>query len=253
MKLLSFSILFTLSTILTISCSYGQEEWSYEDRKQFAAQRSDTALWDMKIFHEDLESFKDKSWPIEAGISNYPSPVPDYDWGYCYLANLELVIDDKVIEGNSIGFAKGKYRPQLPSDSSDYYFNYFNIFILSDLTSDTISSNSVVSRNYPHYFSTGKTLTSHGAVDWMQLSLAGGDNIAVVSQRFFDLEFGKTILVAPLQDGSLRILQVDLEIGSLNFSDLTELDSSGTNKKVEYLDALKSRAEVVEFFGQGGE
>lgn len=254
MKFLNLMMLVFLATVITLGSSYGQEKWTYEDRQQYAAQQKDTSLWDMKMFAEDLEFYKDEeaSWPIAPAISEYPSPVPEYDWGSGYIANLELTIDGKVIEGKSIGFAKDKYRQHLFSDTSHYYLNYFNIFILSDLDRDTISSNAIVSRNYPHYLSTGKTLTSKGAVDWLHLSFPNGENMAVVAQRYFDLEFGKTILVAPLQDGSIRILQVQLEIGSLKFDDLRKLDTQGTNKKLVYIDRLKRHLEVVAFFGQKG-
>ena len=232
-----------------ISCLPAQTPWTEKDKAHYAANRADSSTWNMEMFIEDLESFIQKDWPTEPAISNYPSPVPKYDWGYGYLGNMEINIDGKRIEGNSIGFAKDKYRNHLLYDSTDYYINYFNIFIWTDIIKDEAGANTISSRNYPHYFSSGKQKTSFGEVDWMHMNLADGQNFVVVNQRYYDLTFGKTILVKALKDGSLRILQIDDEIGSLSSGDImNDRKDQALNPKYQFLDRLSNNISVKDFF-----
>ena len=239
---------FTKLLVLLSSCilsvnAFAQAEWTYEDRAAYARKNLDSTKWNMKMFRQDLEGHKSYTWPTSPAISSYPSPVAKYDWGYGYLGNLKTEINGLTIEGKSIGYAKGKYRPLPAKDSSDFYINYFNIFIVSDLKDQESGGNAMVSRNYPHYLSTGKKKTSMGSVDWLQMSMADGNNFAVINQRYFDLEFGKTIFVLPLKDGSLRFLQVDDDHGSI------ETLSEGYSK--DFLKRIKSNKEVIRFLNRG--
>jgi len=189
-----------------------QETWSYHDKKQYAADRADSSLWDMARLESDIKFIEDEDWPTKAAISDYPSPVPAYDWGYGYISPIEIIFGKDTLKGHSIGFVNDEYRIDSKMDTSEYYLNYFNIFIWSDKSNYESGMQTIVSRNYPHYFSSGKQKTSLGEVDWMHMNLADGHNFAIVNQRYFDLEFGRTILVVPLDDGSLRILQLDVEM-----------------------------------------
>jgi len=241
-------ILIGILWIISLRESYSQALWSENDKAIYAIQRSDTSLWDMEQFEGDLQFPND--WPTEPAISDYPSPVPSYDWGYGYLNNIKIEVNGRIIEGKSVGFAKDKYREHLLIDSSDLYINYFNIFIATDLSEDEASSNHISSRNYPHYFSSGKQKTSKGSVDWVQLSLADGANIAVVSQRYFDLNCGRTILAQPLKDGSLRLLQIRDSIGSISYDNLIQDESSTRDPKSEYLNRLSQNKKVISFFSE---
>lgn len=226
-----------------------QAPWTLADQAEYATKKANGSSWDLEMLQGDIDFLLEDDWPTKPAISDYPSPVPSYDWGYAYIANLEIDINGKSIKGHSVGFAKDKYRNHLLKDTADFYINYFNIFICTDLTSDEASANEVVSRNYPHYFSTGKQKTSLGSVDWMQMSLASGSNFAVVSQRYFNLDFGKTLLIIPLKDGSLRILQIDEEIGSLSSNEVIAAEKEGLqNPKHGYLKRLQKNPKVRAFF-----
>lgn len=236
-------LILLLSSIIQ-QTTLAQKAWTYEDRRNYAERNLDTTNWDMKMLQGDIESFLERDWPTKSGISSYPSPVADYDWGYGYISPLELIIGDLTIKGNSVGFAKGQYRSHLLKDSTDYYINYFNIFILSDRNESEAASNHMLSRNYPHYMSTGSRKTSMGKIDWLQMNLADGSNFAVVSQRYFDLEFGKTILVMPLKDGSLRLLQIKEDFGSFVWDDLGTSESP----KDAFVKRLAANPKVRSFF-----
>lgn len=226
-----------------------QKIWTKSDQTEYVKNHADSTQWDWEMLQQDLEGEANHQWPTQPALSNYPSPVSEYDWGYCFLGKIEIKIADLIIEGNAIGYAKDDYRAHLLSDSTDYYINYFNIFILTDLLEDEAGANTVVSRNYPHYLSSGKQKTSQGSVDWVQMNWASGENFAIINQRYFDLSYGRTLLVMPLQDGSLRFLQMDDDMGSITRDQfLAKRTGNETNPYYDYLDRLSENKKVKTFF-----
>lgn len=244
-----FAALLILMSIST-SIIKAQTPWTVTDKAAYMANKQDSATWDLKLLQDDIE-FKyedDNEWPTKPAISNYPSPVPKYDWGYGFIGSVNIEVSGKTLKGVTVGFAKDKYRNHLLKDTSDLYINYFNIFIWSDLKDEESSANSIISRNYPHYLSTGKQKTTMGAIDWMHMNLADGQNFAVIAQSYFDLNFGKTILVIPLKDGSLRMLQIDDEIGSIKVKEVTSVKKeSRLNPKFEFLERLAINPKIIAF------
>ncbi len=247
MKQIIFFLALALSFTF-ISQTKAQAPWTEADQKEYAMKKADSTFWDMERLQSDLEFALEYKNDPNPAISDYPSPVPKYDWGYGYIANVEIEINGKTIGGVSVGFADDKYRSKQVDSASKDYINYFNFFMVSDLPNDTTSANSIISRNYPHYLSTGQMSTSLGTVDWMQMSLADGANFAVISQRYFNLKQGNTILVAPFKDGTLRLLQIKdpsgllkIEISSIN--DLSDLDDILSER-------LEAREDVIRFFSQ---
>ena len=249
MKQVIFYCALTLSFI-SISQTKAQVLWTEADQEEYARKKADSTCWDMKRLQSDLEfaiEYMDDSNPA---ISDYPSPVPKYDWGYGFIANINIEINGKMIKGISIGYADDKYRSPQESDTPDSYINYFNLFIATDLPEDTTSASAIISRNYPHYLSTGQKPTSLGKVDWMQMSLADGDNFAVISQRYFNLKQGRTVLVAPFKDGTLRLLQIRDSHGS---SKIPMHAADGLKKfNADLIKRIMDNEEVVRFFSQKG-
>lgn len=80
----------------------------------------------------------------------------------------------------------------------------------------------------------------------MQMCLADGDNFAVVNQRYFDLEFGRTILVVPLKDGSLRISQLDIGMEAITTHHL--MKGGLKNKTSIFKEDLEKDERVKTFF-----
>jgi len=136
----------------------------------------------------------------------------------------------------------GKYgvNRQKATDDTHDMISYLNLFILTDDPAPEQNSKSMSSRNYPHVLSTGKQKTSVGEVDWVQTGLADGSNYLIINQRIFDLNFGRTILVAPQKDGSLRFMQIEAP-ASYASSGSKGFYSSIINK-------LENDEQVVEFF-----
>lgn len=188
--------------------------WTYNDRLKYSKNKQNSTLWDLDLLEEDIKAYQQRKWPTKTALSNFPSPVPKYKWGYCLLYKLKLKIGDKELKGFCIANAKDKYR--VLNNKSDFYKVKFNILYLTDLPDDKNTAASVISRNYPHYMSTGSQKTSVGQIDWVQMDMADASNYAIINQRYFDLEFGKTIIIVPKKDGSLRFLQIDESIESFH-------------------------------------
>lgn len=91
--------------------------------------------------------------------------------------------------------------------------------------------------------SSGKQKTSLGEIDWIQMNRAEGDNFAIISQRYFDLEFGKTIVVIPHKDGSLRFLQLKHTIVSFPGAFNEEWDE----KLNKFYEELKKDKELLDY------
>ena len=213
-SLFAVSCMIVLSTVFLTSqrqdegsAARNDNEWTLEKRGEYARRNDDHSKWDMEMLKADLDTASKRTWPTQPAISDYPSPVADYDWGYCSLTRLEVAIGVRRLKGIAVGYASDKYRPI--EDNGCYYNSYFNILFLTDQEAPEFDASQVVSRNYPHYLSTGKQKTTMGEIDWVQMHRADGDNFAIVNQRYFDLHFGRTLIVIPHKDGTIRILQTE--------------------------------------------
>ena len=221
--------------------------WAYSDRKAYSLRNVDSTNWDMEMLLADIESNKKYSWPTKPAISSFPSPVAKYgskigDTGVgTFLGGLELEIEGKLLRGVVVGYQRDKYRKVI--DPNDLYGIKFNLlWVVEDLSYEN-GSNTVVSRNYPHYLSTGKQKTKLGNIDWIQMTLADGSNFAIINQRYFDLEFGKTIIIIPIKDGSLRFYQTNESISSLG----KDFDEEIFSKKTKpFYDKLKSNKDLIQ-------
>jgi hypothetical protein len=220
------------------------EVWTLKDQKEYAARHTDSARWNMKMFRNDLEFIKNAkkdSAFIPPAISDYPSPVVAYDGNGSSLYPLRLTIKNKYITGYSVAHYRDKYKaPLFGKDSADY-LPFFNYLILIDSASEGRSNAHVVSRNYPHYLFTGKQKTPFGNIDFVQMTLAGNENFAIIAQRYFDLHFGQTVLIAPCKDGSLRFLQIKDSPAAYRFRESSQ-------KMNDFLKLLTQNKAVVQFF-----
>ncbi|WP_142784055.1 hypothetical protein [Changchengzhania lutea] len=219
--------------------------WTYSDRKVYSMRNIDSTDWDMEMLLADIESVKQNKWPTKPALSNFPSAVAKYGTKVgatgvgTFLGGLELEMEGKLLKGVIVGYQRDKYREVI--DQNDLYGIKFNLlWVTVDLNYEN-GSNSVVSRNYPHYLSTGKQKTNQGNIDWVQMTLADGSNFAIINQRYFDLEFGKTIIIMPLKDGSLRFYQTNESIGSLGKYN----EQIFSKKAKQYYDKLKSNKDLI--------
>ncbi|CAH0999109.1 hypothetical protein LEM8419_00405 [Neolewinella maritima] len=183
--------------------------WTPQDAARYARNRADSSLWDRELLSLEPSAYRYDSTEVQPALSFWPIPVPAYDYGYGSVRTTVLRVAGRSIFGSTMAYAHGPYRPHPMEDSLAYYQTSCTIYILTDRPDDDSGTFHLVSRNYPHYLTTGKRLTSVGEVDFVQMSLADGANFAIVNQRYFDLAYGRTILAVPLQNGSMRLLQLE--------------------------------------------
>ncbi|PPK85452.1 hypothetical protein CLV84_2350 [Neolewinella xylanilytica] len=223
--------------------------WTEADAARYARERTDSTLWDMPRLAEDL-SFSFDSLEVVPPLVNLASPVPEYDWGYVSSRLTSLDLAGRRINGVTYAYAYDEYRPAPTDDSLAYYYTYFTIYVLSDSVHLDQRMSSVISRNYPHYLAAGKQVTEIGDVSYVQLSLAAGANLALVARQYFDLHQGRTILVAPLRDGSLRFLQLMASPEWLRSGQAGDAYNAGMIEDFER--TLEADPQVIDFFTQPG-
>jgi len=137
------------------------------------------------------ESFKE----ISCG-SNYKR-IP-------YSENKNLIYTFLCINRNEVSMLHA------PADNP--YEIFFTIMVLSDIPVDTIDNSHakvhMTSRNHPDYIGEGFIRTQQDRIEYIAFTTAERNEYAVVNMRLFNLNHGRTILIAPQKDGSLRSLQI---------------------------------------------
>lgn len=186
--------------------------WSIEDAKKYNEDQFDQTKWNAKMLKKELDYVDNNPWPTQSPISKLPYPVATYGPGYQGYSTkgLTLEIDDKIIKGGTFAVATNEHSIEPKHNPEKSNIIFFNILVLTDKQESENSSLSVLSRNYPHHTCQGRRKTSIGNIDWVAMHMATGVKFALVNTKYFNLEFGQTILVAPQKDGSLRFKQVNL-------------------------------------------
>ena len=187
--------------------SHETDYWTAERRQAHTLDNANPDRWDLELLADDLIPRREKPWPTQPAMSYRPSPVAHYDTPGGSLRNLSIEIEGKTLTGYSVGWGRGAFNEHQFDDPGATWRTYLSILILTDREEPKDRAAHIVSRNHPHYLASGTQRTSVGDIDWLHLALAGGEDVAVVSGRVFDLAFGNVILVAPHQDGSVRYLQ----------------------------------------------
>jgi hypothetical protein len=247
MRVSSFFVFLVACTC--VRAQTAERVWLEEDAARYARERSDSTLWDREQLLQDLQYGYDPS-ELRPALSDLPAPVPAYDYGYVAMRPTTLTIGEVHIEGITLAYAFGPYRPAPEGDTAAYYATHFTLYVLTDRPDRDSATHHVSSRNYPHYLATGTWRTSVGDVDYLNMQLASGESWAVVSQRYFDLRFGTTLLAAPLTEGSLRLLQLADTPGIVNRGSFQD---AVTNRRLADFEArLEQNDRVRTFFTQAG-
>jgi len=224
-----------------------KEKWTFKDTELYSKRNLDSSKWSLKKLSSDLKNSQIK-YDVKLPISDYPSPVADYSGNGSSTIPLSIQLNNKTIQGYTVAHYKDKYNAHLFKDSVGQYYTFFTILYLTDLPNlDKGENPKISSRNYPHYLFTGTQNTTFGNIDWVQMTLASGENFAIVTQRYFDLKAGRTILVAPLMDGTIRFLQLQVSPETFTWDELSK-QSVATLKK--FTSEIISDQSVVDFFNQ---
>lgn len=257
MKQFVLYFLSILFSVLFFSCSVTRKiekrnpkhyEWSIKDTEEYANKNVDSTKWSIKKLTNDLKNAQQADKEVKLPISDYPSPVADYSGNGSTVNPLSFKIEGKTVIGYTLAHYKDKFNEHLFSDTAGQYYTFFTILFLTDKPLlDKGQNPSVISRNYPHYLFIGTQNTSLGNIDWVQTTLGNGENFAIITQRYFDLKAGRTVLIAPLKDGSLRFLQIKDSPETYTWKELSSQSVVTINNFVE---KIKINKKVISFFSQ---
>ena len=226
-----------------------QAYWSKEKEAAHISRRQDSTTWDKEMLATDLQYQMEKTLlPFQSGV--FPNPHYDLvgegsfkgvgNFGLSGGDDNELKLGDKTILYNAFYVGASEVNQAFLGEKKDEVF--FQIMVLTDFV-DTVNYShvlsEVVSRNHPHYIAQGSYKTKASSIDYAAFITADRNAYAIVNMRLFDLNLGKTILIAPQKDGSFRSMQ-------LPSPPLSKDDVEGYSKQ------LLLREEVQDFFNQEG-
>ncbi len=87
-----------------------KELWTLEDRRAYAHRNEDPSKWDLKLLKLDLDAVRENANGFKPALSDYPSPVAAYDWGYGMVYNLKTQIGQRTLKGVTIGYFQERCR-----------------------------------------------------------------------------------------------------------------------------------------------
>lgn len=201
------------------------------------------------MFLADLANMKEESeLPMISGVF----PVPDYDlvgkgsfkgvgnFGFPGGEGSELKINGKTILYNSFFAGANSLNKAFIDGKKNEVF--FQIIVLTD-TVDTVNyshvGSEIISRNHPNYIGQGFYKTKSEKIEYIAFQTADRHAYALVNMRLFDLSHGRTILIAPQKDRSIRSKQINTPILS--------------SEEIEtFTDSLVKVPRVIRFFTQDG-
>ena len=187
-----------------------------ELRARALADRDDPTHWDMERLQKDIAS---SASPIPFTFGAFP--VANYDrlgdGSFRGVASsvqpgiqgLFGRVADKKVLAASFAVNPNDWNADLVGE--DERFHFFRILVLTDFVDSEAFSHlgmRVVSRNHPDVIGQGFFRTTQQRVDYCAFQTVEGDAYAIVNLRLFDLRHGRTILIAPQTDGSLRSKQL---------------------------------------------
>jgi len=230
-----------IAALLPLTGSGQQLIWDEVRERQHLLNREDSTTWDARLLRQDLQRNQEReSRPMAYGAF----PVPRY----------ELLGDEAFKgvgnggnftgidwEGRKILYSyflvnRNAFNAAWLGDKPNEVF--FTIIVLSDFV-DTVNFSHaglhIVSRNNPDFIGQGYFKTTQGPIDYMAFLTADRQGFAIVNMRLFNLKHGRTILIVPLRDGSLRSMQIKSGI-------LSDEEVEG------HVAELLSREEVRKFF-----
>ena len=186
--------------------------WNNLKREQYLNNRNDSTTWDNEMLDNDKQLIGvGELGPFELGVF----PVPKYELlgkgSFKGLGNKneDFKVGDKTVVMNSFFVAKNEINKERLGDKDNEVF--FQLLVLTD-TLDTenynLNKSIAISRNHPDYVGQGFVKTKSNTIDYVAFDTAEGESYAIINTRLFNLNFGKTILIAPQKDGTFRSLQV---------------------------------------------
>ncbi|OZV68014.1 hypothetical protein [Winogradskyella aurantia] len=242
----SFQLSVYLIFIASVSCSPTKNQnypiseanyWTNDKREKYLKNREDSITWDKQMFDDDMKWIDDlPSGPFQEGV--FPEPKYDLHGKFKGVGNMsgQYKVNGKTILMNSFF--------QNASTINEHYLDtlkndvFFHIVVLTD-TLDIVNYNHlssiIISRNHPDYLGQGFYKTKNNLIDYSAFITAERESYAIVNTRLFNLKYGKTILIAPQKDKSLRSLQI-------------KSTKISKDEVVNYTQELLKKEEIIRFF-----
>jgi hypothetical protein len=166
----------------------------------------------MEMLKQDIEEspFEDAQLPM-SGV--FPEPRYDIQMeGTCNGVGSgggERIVAGRKIFYDYLIVGRNVNNAPFIGDREDEMF--FLILTLTDVDEswEDAGSSSVLSRNNPDFMGMGSLPAKNSGVDYIAFLTASRDNYAIVNSRLFDLQLGRTVLIAPQKDGSFRSMQLE--------------------------------------------
>lgn len=187
----------------------------------------------------DLKLFKEQEF--SGGIF----AVPKYNLvgensfiGLGYDGNFNgLTLNNKKFLYNCFYATKNKFNKTfIKNTEQDIFFIIAISTDFVDLEKFSHSRSLISSRNHPNYLAKGYYKTQQNTIDFNAFITGDRDAYAVINERIFDLTIGKMILIVPQKDGSLRSMQLEIPVLSIE----------KTKDYVEQM--LKENNEMIKFY-----
>lgn len=204
--------------------------------------------WDQEMLQSDLKIQGQPLGPLTFGAF----PTPQYDligenafrgignFLYPGVQGYTKHIADKTILFNSFFINKNSLnKDRLGEKPNEVFFQIIALTDFIDSTGFSHIKSQILSRNHPDFVGQGTFKTADNQIDYVAFQTVTGEAFALVNMRLFDLSDGKTILIAPHQDGSMRSLQLSSPLLSSE-----EIDA--------YTDQLLRQERVIQFFTADG-
>ncbi len=213
--------------------------WNQQKREQYLNNRNDSTTWDNEMLNNDkLLIGVSGLGPFELGVF----PVPKYellgDGSFKGLGNTneDFKAGNKTVVMNSFFVSKNEINKERLDDKGNEVF--FQLLVLTD-TLDTenynLNKSIAISRNHPDYVGQGFVKTKSNTIDYFAFDTAEGESYAIINTRLFNLNFGKTILIAPQKDETFQSLQVKSPV-------LT------SETIIEYTESILEEDTILKFF-----
>lgn len=179
--------------------------WNKAAQESFARRRLDPANWNLAMLQRDIDAHA-KYPPADGSMPYLPAPTVPYVSNGS-LAFEKIRFGEATVLMGRFDWARFGFNAELCGPDASR--NYCNIGVLMSDPGTANRGGAMTSRAYPHIQANGYLESCIGDVVWSFQGFATGANYLNVNRHIFDMEFSRTVLVAPQQDGSLRFLQPD--------------------------------------------
>lgn len=209
-------IIFTTSCTTDIKTT--DSNWTTENAAMLVKKSNDSTYWNLDMLNEEL-AYVDMLKTLDVPFILSPFPVPDYETAGNGNFPIKLKLEDKQLIGHAATVYKNDEMNHLFNSDTTDALTYFSIITIATNNNEHVIA---TSRNHPNYVAQGSlNIGTESNVDWVAFQTPNKGAFAIVNGKFFDLEFGKTILCAPRKDGSVRFYQFkDLTIDKENLTPL---------------------------------